>query len=161
MATCPCGSGQPFADCCKPFITGLQRPDTAEELMRARYSAYATSAVDFIHDTTHPSQRKHYNQDSVARWSKDSTWLGLDILRTEKGGPEDSDGVVEFIAHYSEKEKPVDHHEIAEFVKTDGQWFFLDGKPPKQTQVVRQGPKTGRNEPCPCGSGKKYKKCCG
>ncbi len=27
--------------------------------------------------------------------------------------------------------------------------------------VVRSGPKIGRNDPCPCGSGKKYKKCCG
>ena len=27
--------------------------------------------------------------------------------------------------------------------------------------VVREEPKTGRNDPCPCGSGKKYKKCCG
>jgi preprotein translocase subunit SecA len=31
---------------------------------------------------------------------------------------------------------------------------------PRQT-VERPTPKTGRNEPCPCGSGKKYKKCCG
>ena len=31
---------------------------------------------------------------------------------------------------------------------------------PRQA-VVRQGPKVGRNDPCPCGSGKKYKKCCG
>jgi len=28
-------------------------------------------------------------------------------------------------------------------------------------QVVRSGAKIGRNDPCPCGSGKKYKKCCG
>ncbi len=28
-------------------------------------------------------------------------------------------------------------------------------------QVVREGPKVGRNDPCPCGSGKKWKKCCG
>jgi len=28
-------------------------------------------------------------------------------------------------------------------------------------QVVRAGAKVGRNDPCPCGSGKKYKKCCG
>ena len=29
------------------------------------------------------------------------------------------------------------------------------------TTMVRETPKVGRNDPCPCGSGKKYKKCCG
>ena len=33
--------------------------------------------------------------------------------------------------------------------------------PPRQETVVRQAPKVGRNDPCPCGSGKKYKKCHG
>lgn len=33
--------------------------------------------------------------------------------------------------------------------------------PAKVETVVHQGPKIGRNDPCPCGSGKKYKKCCG
>ena len=32
---------------------------------------------------------------------------------------------------------------------------------PKVETVVHEGPKIGRNDPCPCGSGKKYKKCCG
>lgn len=31
----------------------------------------------------------------------------------------------------------------------------------KSTTIVHDGPKIGRNDPCPCGSGKKYKKCCG
>jgi len=34
-------------------------------------------------------------------------------------------------------------------------------EPSKPKTVVREGRKVGRNEPCPCGSGKKYKKCCG
>ena len=38
----------------------------------------------------------------------------------------------------------------------------LDDRMPAPTATIRnQGPKTGRNDPCPCGSGKKYKKCCG
>ena len=32
---------------------------------------------------------------------------------------------------------------------------------PGMIEVVRSEMKTGRNDPCPCGSGKKYKKCCG
>jgi len=34
-------------------------------------------------------------------------------------------------------------------------------KPAEQKPIVREGPKVGRNDPCPCGSGKKYKKCHG
>jgi uncharacterized protein YecA (UPF0149 family) len=30
----------------------------------------------------------------------------------------------------------------------------------KAAAAVRSGPQPGRNDPCPCGSGKKYKKCC-
>jgi len=33
--------------------------------------------------------------------------------------------------------------------------------PVKQVPIKRDGRKIGRNEPCPCGSGKKYKRCCG
>ena len=39
--------------------------------------------------------------------------------------------------------------------------FKNQGDVPKVQTVVHEGPKIGRNDPCPCGSGKKYKKCCG
>jgi SEC-C motif-containing protein len=52
-----------------------------------------------------------------------------------------------------------DHHERSEFKKRDGQWYFMDGK--LVQEPVRAADKVGRNDPCPCGSGKKYKKCCG
>jgi SEC-C motif-containing protein len=65
------------------------------------------------------------------------------------------------MAIYHEKGKVVRHHELAEFAKEDGQWYFVDGRAPKHVQSIRQGPKIGRNDPCPCGSGRKFKKCCG
>ena len=34
-------------------------------------------------------------------------------------------------------------------------------KAQKASGTIVKGPKIGRNDPCPCGSGKKYKKCCG
>jgi preprotein translocase subunit SecA len=39
----------------------------------------------------------------------------------------------------------------------------IEGRRPGERlgPVVREAPKVGRNEPCPCGSGKKFKKCCG
>jgi SEC-C motif domain protein len=64
-------------------------------------------------------------------------------------------------AEYSENGERIKHHELAQFKNENGTWFFWDGGPPKPKQFIRQAPKTGRNDPCPCGSGKKFKKCCG
>jgi SEC-C motif-containing protein len=161
MTECPCGSGQPYADCCAPLINGEAQAQSAEALMRARYSAHVNSEIDYIHDTTLASRRDNFNRARLLNWTQHAQWLGLEILDTTDGMPEDTTGTVEFIARYREKGKRVNHHEIAEFTKEDGRWFFKDGNAPKAEQFIRQGPKVGRNDPCPCGSGKKYKKCCG
>ncbi|MFC1895519.1 YchJ family protein [Thermodesulfobacteriota bacterium] len=160
MDPCPCGSQSPYADCCGPLIERTRSADTPEELMRSRYSAYARGEVDYIVETTHPSRRQGHDPRMIARWSRKSDWHDLQILGVEGGGPDDDEGKVEFIAEYTEKGGRVQHHEIAEFKKSDGQWYFFDGNPPPAKQYVREGPKIGRNDPCPCGSGKKYKKCC-
>ena len=161
MTECPCGSGQPYADCCAPLINGEAQAQSAEALMRARYSAHVNSEIDYIHDTTLASRRDNFNRARLLNWTQHAQWLGLEILDTTDGMPEDTTGTVKFIARYREKGKRVNHHEIAEFTKEDGRWFFKDGNAPKAEQFIRQGPKVGRNDPCPCGSGKKYKKCCG
>jgi len=75
-------------------------------------------------------------------------------------GADDLTGSVEFIAHYTEKNTKKKHHELAQFARVDGTWYFSDGTPIVPAQFVRPQPKVGRNEPCPCGSGKKHKKCC-
>jgi len=160
MEDCPCGSAEAYSKCCEPLILGQQQAQTAEALMRARYTAHVKTAVDYIYETTHPKKRDSVDRQSVEAWSKKSEWLGLEIIETEAGGPEDSKGTVEFVARYREKGKKVEHREIAEFQKSNDQWYFLDGRPPKVTQTIRTEPKIGRNDPCPCGSGKKYKKCC-
>jgi len=157
---CPCGSGQSYADCCQPYIKGDKDAPTAEALMRSRYSAHVKAEIDYICRTVHESQRKNCNPKEIASWCRKSDWQSLEIIETQQGGPDDQTGTVEFAARYRQKEKLVNHHEIAEFKKEDGRWTFVDGKPAKMQTVVR-GPKTGRNEPCPCGSGKKFKKCCG
>ena len=94
-------------------------------------------------------------------WSKMATWHGLEILKTEKGGKDDSEGTVEFRALYSANGEFCNHHEVAQFVKVGGDWKFAEGELVGEKPIVREEPKIGRNDPCPCGSGKKYKKCCG
>ncbi len=160
MDPCPCGNEREYGACCQPLIEGRQQAETAEALMRARYSAYVKTAVDFIIDTTHASQRSNYTVEGIRKWSRNSEWQGLTILHTEGGGPQEEEGVVEFVARYIEKGKPNRHHEIAQFRRQEGQWTFVDGQAPKPQTVKRQEPKVGRNAPCPCGSGKKFKNCC-
>lgn len=160
MEPCPCGSEKGYTECCEPIITDSKKADTAEALMRSRYTAYVKKEFNYIYESTDPSQRKEYDQSGGASWSKNFDWQGLEIVRTENGGPEDETGIVEFIARYRKKGSAFQHHEIAEFSKIEDQWYFKDGQPPTPTQFVRQGPKIGRNDPCSCGSGKKFKKCC-
>jgi SEC-C motif domain protein len=157
---CPCGSTKPFNDCCEPFLQGTAIPSTAEALMRARYSAYATANMDFIEQTTHSKAKAGFDRESAQKWSEQSQWHGLEILNVIHGQAEDAEGIVEFIATYSQNNEEIKHHEIASFRKEDEVWSFLDGRISHQPFRHEQ-PKIGRNDPCPCGSGKKYKKCCG
>lgn len=160
MTECPCGSDQAYDACCEPYIRGTKPAPTAESLMRARYSAHVQEEVDFILETVLPEQQDPEERESVERWSKESFWRGIKILGTEGGGEEDDTGKVEFIASYTEGERDQEHHEIAAFQRKDGKWYF----DVQRTSVPRTEPlkstKVGRNDPCPCGSGKKYKKCC-
>ena len=160
MTQCLCGSDKSFGECCEPFLNSASNAPTAEALMRARYSAYATANIDFIERTIHSSNRAGFDRESARKWAEESQWHGLEILNAVDGKEEDAEGSVEFIATYSQKDETVKHHEIATFRKEAGTWTFLDGRISNQP-FRRDQPKIGRNDPCLCGSGKKYKKCCG
>jgi len=159
MKNCPCGTGLSYASCCEPFITGSKNAPTAEALMRSRYTAYAEHAIDYILDTCVKDEKDHIDANETRNWSEKSKWLGLKILSTEKGGLLDTEGTVEFEATYEADNLKEIHHERARFKKQDGRWLYVEGDVRPNT-VVRAGPKVGRNEPCPCDSGKKYKHCC-
>ncbi|MBN1578493.1 MAG: YchJ family protein [Chitinispirillaceae bacterium] len=161
MELCPCGSRLSYADCCEPFISGAALAPTAEKLMRARYSAYAKTAVDFIIATMIEEKRKECDEKAIRTWSELSTWHKLEIVTTEKGSPDDTEGVVEFIAHFSEDGIRKNYHEKGTFRKVNGAWLYLDGEIQKQKPYVRSDVKPSRNDLCSCGSGKKYKRCCG
>jgi SEC-C motif-containing protein len=159
MELCPCGSGASHAECCEPVITGARPAETAEKLMRARYCAYACLKTDFLFETTHPDHRQGYDHKGTEEWAASAEWEGLEILGSRKGTEKDSDGEVEFIARYRLKGALNEHHELARFKREKGFWFFTEGTMVKPKPLVVN--KIGRNEPCPCGSGAKYKKCCG
>ena len=159
MKSCPCLSGLSYKDCCEPFIKGKKHPRTAEALMRSRYTAYVKHAIDYIVKTCFEEGKEKIDVKQTRRWSESSTWLGLKILSVEKGGVNDTEGMVEFEASYEIDKLKERHYEKANFKKVDDRWFYIDGDVRPAT-VVRSGPKLGRNETCPCASGKKYKHCC-
>ena len=159
MDNCPCGSNVEYAACCEPIITEKKNAETAEQLMRARYSAHVKVDVDFIYNSTHPDGREEYDHKGTKSWAENSEWHGLEIIETTAGGLDDATGEVEFIARFRDKGSVHSHHERGQFKRENKQWLFTEGN------MVKSAPlsvtKVGRNETCPCGSGKKYKKCCG
>jgi SEC-C motif-containing protein len=159
--TCHCGKGESLETCCGPYLDGKALPDTAEALMRSRYSAYVVGNIDYIVGTHDPDRAKDVDRKNTEQWSKNAEWLGLEVLSTEQGTPADEVGVVEFVARYKLSGVKVEHRERALFRKHSDRWVFVDGIEIKGPPVVRNEPRVGRNDPCPCGSGKKYKKCHG
>jgi SEC-C motif-containing protein len=144
-----------------PFIKGERLPPSAAALMAARFVAYATGAIDYLIETHDPKTRAETDRKSTEEWARRADFRALALLRSERGGPEDESGEVEFIARYSIDGVEYAHHERSEFRKLDGRWYFVNGEKVSAPPVRRTAPKVGRNDPCVCGSGKKYKKCCG
>ena len=166
MSVCPCRAleKQPkdLKDCCGPILAGKTAAPTAESLMRARYSAYAQKNMAFIDSSQIMLEGENFNQEDALKWAEGSEWQGMTVVATKKGTPADNTGIVEFQAHYKDKAsgKELIHKETALFEKKDGNWKFKDGNIAGAQPIKRLEAKVGRNDPCSCGSGKKFKKCC-
>jgi len=132
-------------------------PTTAEDLLKKRYEAFTTGDVNYILETHHPETRDQVEASAVENWSKGSKWKGLKIHDVNEKGDKT---FIHFTCSYERNFETFPHTEIAEFRKTDGKWFYYDSEFPNPQPIKRDTPKAGRNDPCPCGSGKKFKKCC-
>jgi len=157
---CPCGSGLLLASCCGPYLDGDSLPPTAEALMRSRYCAFALRNASYLLATWDAAGRP-----PMLDLTDDQTeWLGLQILSTEAGGAGDVRGRVEFVARFRHAGTEHTLHEHSRFRKQGKQWLYIDGEIKQQraalVPVVRRDT-VGRNDPCPCGSGSKWKRCCG
>ncbi len=149
---CPCGNGA-YKECCGPYLAGDRNAPTAEILMRSRYTAYVVGDVDYLLRSWHPASRPDaFTLEEIIRWQ------GLSIVDTTDGGETDDTGQVEFIARYQVENRPGQLREKSDFRREAGIWYYIDGVEIKPQPVSVT--KIARNEPCPCGSGKKYKRCC-
>lgn len=143
---CICGLNEDFEVCCGAIISHKRSAKTPEELMRSRYSAYVKADARYlllssVKENQHPDEIEH-----IENFCAQVEWLKLDVLQAQND-------TVEFKAYYKDNEGVKLLHEKSNFIQEDGEWKYKDGE--------LYNSKIERNEACPCGSGKKYKKCCG
>ena len=160
---CFCCSSKPFQACCEPFIKGDKTPVTAEQLMRSRFSAYATAQYAYILDTYTQEKQQGLSVDDLAQSAQGAKWFALqvhDAQSEESAVPNTSatlhSDTVEFTAFYFEDKKMYQLHETSNFRVENGAWRYHDGTLHDDCGKV----KYGRNLPCVCGSSKKFKQCC-
>lgn len=142
---CPCGSGESYSACCQGYHQGKPAP-TPEALMRSRYSAFVLKLADYLQSTWHTSTRpQNLGLEQTPRWAS------LNILSSDDSG---NDGTVHFRAIYRTDNGWGYLEEKSDFLREGGRWYYVSGDTSEGVL------KPGRNEPCPCGSGRKYKTCC-
>ncbi|WP_367105403.1 YchJ family protein [uncultured Psychrobacter sp.] len=154
-----------YSDCCQPYHNEIDKADgikaeNAERLMRTRYSAFVQVLPDYIVKTTLPAQQNLLNIQAIETWARETDWAGLEIVKhTPKLGKRHAQ--VEFKAFFNDSKHTVEglpaHHELSTFVKVKDKanserWYFLD--PTVKMSVTQK-------QPCICGSGEKFKRCCG
>ncbi|HAI35024.1 MAG TPA: hypothetical protein DEQ58_10220 [Alcanivorax sp.] len=143
---CPCGSGLDYGRCCRPLHHG-EPASSPEALMRSRYSAFVRDNADYMRASWHPDTRP-----AELTLEGGDQWLGLEIVDAKQEGDA---GQVHFRATHRDGDGFAVLEEHSRFVRENDHWFYLDG----EHTVTPLKP--GRNNPCPCGSGRKFKKCCG
>ena len=119
---CYCGSSNSYKECCEKFINSSQNAPTAEALMRSRYSAYATQAVDYLIATTAFLHRKLLIKSDILEWSQSNKWNKLEIIAA-------TENTVEFKAYYTDSNNlSYIHQEKSTFIIEDGKWYYVDGE---------------------------------
>jgi SEC-C motif-containing protein len=121
--------------------------------MRARYCAHVLKLIDFIVATYHPSCKAEQEIEEI-KSSASLDWQRLDVIAAPT--PQGTEGYVEFKAFLQQGNVEHCMHERSRFIKENERWYYIDGVFPQDKTA-----KLGRNDSCFCGSGKKFKKCCG
>jgi len=143
---------------------GTRPATTAEALMRSRYSALCVDAINYLLQTRHPSKRHLDSTPEIQATLQNTQWLKLEIISRTQGSTLDDQGTVTFRAFYKEGNETCILEECSHFLKENNRWFYLDGEhDPKHQQpdAKTDSKRRGRNDPCWCGSSKKFKKCHG
>lgn len=125
---CPCKSEKEYAQCCEPFIASSQLPETPEQLMRSRYTAYSQANIDYIIATMKGDALKDFDKNSAKQWAESVSWVKLKVIRGYVDPAIPDKGYVEFKAYYRYKKQMHVMHEFSEFKRIDGRWFYIGAK---------------------------------
>ena len=145
---CLCGSKKLYEVCCEPYLNGVKNTEIPEYLMRSRYTAYSLARIDYIAKTMRKKAAENFDANSAREWASSVTWLGLTVI--DSSTTSQNSGTVTFFARFSDHGVKKFIYEKSNFEKIGSQWFYVDGIKPK----------INLNEHCPCGSRKKFKRCC-
>lgn len=151
---CYCGSGQSFADCCQPLLNGLQEAQSCEQLMRSRYSAFCYGHAEYLQRSCVPSLREAQSPAVLQPFIEETHFTQLQILSSSPLDSTAAHGFVEFKVYFIQGHQLHSFQEYSVFEFIQGQWYYASGR---LTDFPSQ--KIGRNDSCPCGSGKKFKSC--
>ncbi len=174
---CPCGTKKNYTDCCGPILSGEKNAATPEALMRSRYTAFTEKNADYLFDSMTPElQENNDHQDLQDFVEEVNSWIKLEIIDAPPVSSYATEGNVEFAAYFMYDGKQQRIHENSHFIQHEGKWLYAghihqcsshshhhhdhehDHHHTHEPYVAET--KIGRNDACPCGSGKKYKKCC-
>lgn len=150
---CLCDTGLDFANCCQPYITLTKPAPSPEALMRSRFTAYATKHYSYVLSTYAKETALDMSAEALANANDDTCWLRLELIAHES---DVETGMVQFKAYYQVGRRFFCMHERSRFSKQDGLWCYVDGDMLDGSGEL----KLGRNDPCICGSNKKFKRCC-
>ncbi len=142
---CPCGSNKDYSDCCQLYHKRVTNAPTPETLMRSRYAAFALGEAEYLLETSLVKNHVVNELEQLEAQMNLVEWLQLDVVDAH-------DNVVEFKAYYRDDSGIQVLHEKSTFVYENSRWFYDEG--------TLFNTRIERNQLCPCGSEKKYKKCC-
>ncbi|WP_448568515.1 YchJ family protein [Thalassotalea ganghwensis] len=157
---CFCGKNKNFVDCCALFLNGAHSPETPEELMRSRYSAYASQNGQYLFDTYASCKQREHKIEELHEWASQTVWIQLNIIQATRQKIIEFDNkfppTVTFQAYYIHDKQCYLMQECSRFIVEHNKWRYLDGIIEKHEAITPPN----RNDRCFCQSGKKYKKCC-
>ncbi|MEE2025177.1 YchJ family protein [Alkalimonas mucilaginosa] len=151
---CYCGSGLPFSACCQPYLSNQQQPENCEQLMRSRYSAFCLQHLTYLHQTCSHELQAEQAPEQMREFVAQVHFTRLQILPLPAMASIEDEGHVHFQVWYLQGNQLHSFRELSRFSRQQGRWLYQSG-----TLAELPAQKVGRNDPCPCGSGRKFKSC--
>ncbi|MBQ0788517.1 MAG: Sec-C motif domain protein [Oceanihabitans sp.] len=122
---CYCGNNKTYKSCCEVFHLNNGKTETAQQLMRSRYSAFVLANGDYLMATHHSATRPTSEKIAIVKWAKSVEWIKLEIEETTKGLEKDKEGTVTFNAYFYKNGKVDVIHEKSAFKKENNTWYYV------------------------------------